>query len=446
MDKKIRCAWVGPCSLKPQLVVAFCLMSVIPVLVFLNLSFPSLFPPVSLSAIAALAVVLVFLGFGLMKRIIDSIIEINDSVKVIASGELSHTIDVRRPDEIGELGQSLNVLARHIKNNMDELKIYGERTKDINAQIDKQVLTLSGLLEIGNLITRTADLKDVFDTAIARLMLMASSSFAFLIIKKNGLFETAASSGLSAAALSGMGASLWEPFLASDRPARSDQAQGAGHFAELLKVLEARHLVLYPIVAQGGACGLVGVGHRQDSFVYTDDDVELIGLFAKQLSIAAQNDYLSRRVKELEVRDAVTDLYNRRYIMTWLDEEVLRSISHQKPCSFVVVRIQNLAQIRGRVGEVGTRDLLIKVADILRNAATPFERVGRIQDDEFGIVLSETNKRRAQDKAQGLGRQIEEAFQDRDPSQRPVLWVNVVENPIDGSDAALLFQKVHGAT
>ncbi len=431
--------------LRPQLIIAFCLMSVIPILALLNFIFPSLFPKGPLPAIIVTVISMSILGFTLIKRIIDPIIEISSEAKVIANGELSRKINIDRDDEIGELCKALNQLTQHIKSNMDELKIYGERTKEINLQINKQVIALSGLLQISNLITQNAELKDIFEITISKLAQAASSSFAFVVLKKDNSFETMAHYGLKADILAAMklpaNVYLFNDLFVNQPYFKTDGSTPAGLSVELLKVLNARNLLIYPIVVQDKPGGLVGIGNSLNNFRYSDDDIELMSIFSKQLAIALENDFLSRKVKDLEIKDALTGLYNRRYIVARLDEEILRAISHQRPCAFIAVRLKNLKDIQLRFGHLPAEDTLIKIASVLKSCAGEIDKVGRIAGDEFGMVLPETNKRGAQNLALQIKEKVQRTFRELEPDKQASIELSVVENPIDGADAASLMGK-----
>ena len=440
-------------SLRPQLVVAFCIMSVIPILALLYLIFSGVFALDILGPVFGAIVVLSILGFFLMKRIVDSIIRICSDAKVIANGELSRKINIARDDEIGELSSALNQMTQHIKSNMDELKIYGERTKDINLQINNQVIALSGLLEISNIISKGLSLSGVFDIAISRLSQMASSSFAFIAFKNNGSFEVPAYYGLKADILAAIrlpvNAYILNPLL--------DPGGGpGGHFMKdssvpeqecpgLLKLFSAKNLLVYPIVVQGRLYGIMGIGNPLDGFRYTQDDVELISIFAKQLSIAVENDLLSKKVKDLEILDELTGLYNRRYIFARLDEEILRAISHQRPCALLVFKINNFTDLKSQLGELTAEDVLKKSAAALTLSAGDMDRAGRIGEDIFGMVLPEKNKKQAQEFGLKVKTAIEDSFKSEAAAKRPRVGISILENPIDGSNAASLFDKIKTA-
>jgi len=435
-------------SLRPQLAVAFCIMSVIPILALLYLIFSGVFALNMLWPVLGAVIVLSLLGFFLMKRIVDPIIRLCSDVKVIANGELSRKIDISRDDEIGELSSALNQMTQHIKSNMDELKIYGERTKNINLQISNQVIALSGLLEISNIISEGSSLSDIFDIVISRLSQIANSSLAFIASSDNVSFEVPAHYGLRADILAALrlpvNAYILNPLLDPCSHFMKDSSLSDEKNIGLLKLFSAKNLLVYPIVVQGRPYGILGIGNTLDGFRYSQDDIELMSIFAKQLSIAVENDLLSKKVKDLEVLDEVTGLYNRRYIFTRLDEEILRAISHQRPCSLIVFKISNFTELKNQLGGLSAEDVLKKLAAALTSSAGDLDRAGRIAENIFGIVLPEKNKRQAQEFGLKIKAALEDSFNGESAAKRPQVDISILENPIDGSDAASLFEKIKG--
>ncbi|MFH0877196.1 MAG: diguanylate cyclase [Candidatus Omnitrophota bacterium] len=434
-------------SLRVQVIVAFCLMSIIPILVLLNFIFPSLFPK-TYHLVASLAVVgMVVFGFVLVKRIVDPIILIASEAKVIAKGEISHTLDFARDDEIGELSNSLNQLTQRIKDHMDDLKVYGERTKDINIQINQQVNALSGLLQISNFVAKGTALKDIFDITISRLTQVGESSLAFLIFEKGDLFEIKAHFGIEEVTVAALGSSaqhfVLKNVLSLKRSLRVDKTSRREGSQDLLNFFNVQNLLVEPVIVQRRPVGLLGFGNKVDLFEYTEEDVELLNIFAKQLAIAIENDLLVRKVEDLEIKDGLTDLYNRRYIIMRLEEEILRSISHQRPCAFVCVKVGNLRDLQSRVGEDYAEEVLKKTANLLKSSVTDvhLDKVGRIEDSIFGMILPEKNKRQAQDLAAEMKEKIGQAFAAEESVRQPKTVVCVVENPVDGPDAATLIAK-----
>lgn len=445
MSKMTKNMSIASRSLRPQLIIAYCLMSVIPVLALLNFILPSFLPKNFLYLIVVVVILMTGLGFHLLKRIIDPIIEITSEVKIIANGELSRRISIDRNDEIGELSGALNELTKRIESNMDELKIYGERTKSINTQINKQVIVLSGLLQLTNLITKGSELKEVFEITISRLTQVASSSLAFVILKKDEDFDVAAHYGISSDSLAEaelpINKYLFMNLLEQQARLRVDDEASRNVSKGLLKVLDAKNILIYPIVVQGEAIGMLGMGNRLDHFSYAQDDSDLMNIFTKQLAIALENDFLSKKVKDLEVRDPLTNLYNKRYIVNHYEEEILRAISHQQPCSFVLVKIKNFSYLKDSLNKAALVDALLKVAVILKTFIGDIDRVGRLEDDEFGIILPEKNKRYSQELAVEIRDKIQSVFIEDDAKKKLQFSISVVENPIDGAESLSLIEK-----
>lgn len=433
-------------SLRPQLIIAFCLMSPIPVLALLNFVFPSLLPREYLPVVILIVIALSLAGFILLKKIVDPIIEISSEARIIARGEVSRRIPISREDEIGDLSNSLNQLAQHIKQNMDELKIYGERTKEINLQINKQVVALNGLLQISNLISKNAHLKDIFEITITKLAQVASSSFAFLLMAREDAFEMMAQYGLNedtAAALTlAANAPVLNNAILGARPfCRMDSVHVGGGCEELSRILSVKNFLLYPILIQGRVGGVIAIGNQLATFKYIEEDMELIGIFAKQLSIAIENDFLAQKVKDLEVKDALTGLYNRRYITARFDEEILRAISQQQPCSFIIVQVTNFKDFQARYGDIVVENVLIKMASLLKSVVREIDRAARLEDGTFGVVVSQKNKRQAEYLATQIIERFRSAFADHEPAKNLDIRVGVVENPIDGAETHQLIEK-----
>jgi len=438
---------MGSRSLRPQLAVAFALMSVLPILLLLSFIFPSFLPAQMRPVVLALVVLFAVVGFVLMKRVIDSVIAISQGVRSLANGEVSREISCSRQDELGDLSKSLNQISTHIKSNMDELKIYGERTRNINTQINRQLVALGGLLEVSNLITEGADLQKVFGAAITKVALFANARFAFLMLKGPQGYEINGQYGLKGHILTSLtlpaNAAVLDHLLSGPLVVSAGGAPPRGDGADLLKLLDATHLLARPIVVCGQPKGFVVIGSKEEGAGFGEEDAELVGVFSKQMSLAVENSFLVDKIKEIEIQDSMTGLYNKRYLVQRLDEEILRSISNQRPCAFVVFQVENWRALIDAVGAPAADAWACRIASTLKGEARCFDCLGRLGEDIYGIVVPEKNKRQAEQFSRQILEKITGALAARRRTWQPVFRATVAENPIDGADAAGLLQKVH---
>ena len=166
-------------GLRYKLMIAFSLMTVIPLLACVYGLSPYLFPGfqsyVDLATIVMAAIVISILGLILARSIINSVVELASETRKIASGDYERRVNVSSDDELGHLGQSINMMTQKIKPNLDELRSYGQDMKDINVEIHKKVITLSSLLQIGDIISAgSAQIDTLLELAVEK----ASSTLA----------------------------------------------------------------------------------------------------------------------------------------------------------------------------------------------------------------------------------------------------------------------------
>ncbi len=154
-----------------------------------------------------------------------------------------------------------------------------------------------------------------------------------------------------------------------------------------------------------------------------------------------------KKTKELAMKDELTALYNRNYILPRLDEEIKRAIFYQRPCSFILFNIDNSKNFRDVYGELMFEEALKKIADLLKNYTEPFGKAARTGGDEFALLLPEKNKREALSVAEDIRKKVEAfSFADTKAEVRLLtISVGVSENPIDGSTKDQILKKAMDA-
>ena len=376
-------------GLQYKLRIAFSLMSIIPLLVCVYLFFVynptiSKIPFSSLQIIISLivAIGIAIIGFVLAKQIVDPIVTISSEVKNIANGQYNKTIEIYREDEIGDLSNALNQIMRRIRDNMDELRNYGERTKQINNEINKRVIVLSGLFQISNLITQGATLREIFDITASKLIQLKNSNWVLLLIKdENDVLKICAQQGISEKVketiLSEGAKKIFDLIVLNKSGLIIDKKQTDPKLTELQYMFGTINIIFMPVFRHSRVVGFLGVGVSSEDVEYTGDDAELLVVFAKQISIAIENDYLANRLQKLEIKDSLTGLYNKSFIISRLDEEIKRAVIYQRPCAFVLLSVDNFSEYISSFGELAVEGALKKVSKILGKSCREIDRVAR---------------------------------------------------------------------
>ncbi len=107
-------------------------------------------------------------------------------------------------------------------------------------------------------------------------------------------------------------------------------------------------------------------------------------------------------LRELSVRDHLTELFNRRYLEESLEREILRSARAQRPIGIILFDIDDFKQINDSQGHAAGDEVLRSVGKLAREVIRGGDIACRQGGDEFVLVLPETSQQTARLRAQGL--------------------------------------------
>ena len=120
--------------------------------------------------------------------------------------------------------------------------------------------------------------------------------------------------------------------------------------------------------------------------------------------LAKERDELKGRVSELNIVDEVTGLLNKRGLYQSLEPQVSRSRRYNNMLSILIMRLENLEDINHQFGYEKGHRLLQAISEILNDQMRWADSIGRLNDNEFMLILPET----PQDIAGHLGEKIRE--------------------------------------
>lgn len=438
-------------GLRYKLKISFYLMSVLPLLICFYLISTYVLPGVGIKLnMAVLIAVSVFIaasGFFIIKQIVHPIINISSQAKGIVDGNIDYQIQAERDDEIGDLENALNHLTLRIKDNMQELKKYSEETKEINLEINRKVVALSGLLQVSSFISSGADIDEILNLTMEKMAQIGDSDLAFLLLQEGEDLSARSAYGIGAEGLLGKKFKLADNSLFTKivREAKSfllDSDTAKSRLAlEFAQGFGVQNAFIAPIFMHNKITGLTGIGNNSD-YAYKNDELKLIDIFIKQIAIAIENDILMHQVKNLEVRDALTGLYNESFIKARLDEEIKRAIIYQRPCAFIIFSVDRYKELSGGLGLSEIELMLKRIAVILKESISEIDKAARFSEKEFALLLPEKNKKQAQNIAEVIKARVEYLFKE-EPDRRKSLTISagVAENPIDGVNSLELISK-----
>ncbi|MCX5702435.1 MAG: diguanylate cyclase [Candidatus Omnitrophica bacterium] len=389
-------------------------------------------------------------GFFLIKEAFLHFMSITREAKLIAAGKSNRRIDIGKEDDVGELADALNKIMQRVQGDINELKGYGEKTTEINLEIQKRVFLLSSLLEISSLVSQGTKLDNIFKLVVEKSRLLANSEVAYLFFREEeaGSFYMKIVDGLNAGHLSRLKIDpdnkIFNQLIKTKKPLILDKdnilPEELG--LEFYEKFKLKNNLSLPIYLKENVIGVLGIGNTKESFSYRKDDIELLDVFSRQVAIAVEYEILTHRIEKLEIKDSLTGLYNEAFIRTCLQDEIRRAIIYQRPCSLALMNIDNFKAYQKNFGAQGADAALKRVATLIKDSISEVDRVARISSDEFAIVLPERNKRQAQNIAEETRKRIEFSFsEEQDINKRITVSGGISENPLDGIDTDGLFSK-----
>jgi len=118
---------------------------------------------------------------------------------------------------------------------------------------------------------------------------------------------------------------------------------------------------------------------------------EVVGLIGIEIDISDTIDKCNS-LQELALRDALTGLYNRRFLEAQLTAEVSLHRRKKQPLSLIMLDIDDFKTINDQYGHEIGDDALVIVSQLIQQALRDEDICCRFGGDEFSILLPFTNQ------------------------------------------------------
>jgi len=171
-----------------------------------------------------------------------------------------------------------------------------------------------------------------------------------------------------------------------------------------------------PLVAQGEALGLLYFHHFQEAegesapefsgAWYTETRQQLIRTMASSLGLALANLRLRDKLRQQSIRDALTGLFNRRYLEETLAREVLRVDRNQGCLGVIMMDVDHFKRYNDTHGHEAGDLILREMGAFLRSQVRGEDIPCRYGGEEFLLILPgaplEATRQRAEKLREGI--------------------------------------------
>jgi diguanylate cyclase (GGDEF)-like protein len=192
----------------------------------------------------------------------------------------------------------------------------------------------------------------------------------------------------------------------------------------------------FPVVTQQSVAGILALAGGSMDHLEPDTERFLITV-ANLAHIVVENSRLFERVRNLSMRDSLTDLYNHRHSIDLVSNEVQRVGRYQDGCSILMVDVDHFKDINDRHGHPAGDGVLRELAQIIKDTLRTVDSVGRYGGEEFIAVLPHTSYDEARLTAERVRQRVStHSFRAGLSSIRVTVSVGVATYPSTSVDSA----------
>jgi len=203
-----------------------------------------------------------------------------------------------------------------------------------------------------------------------------------------------------------------------------------------------RAILGMPLLFKGQVVGVIGIARGFESDIsFSEEDITVLRRFADLAVLALQNarlfeqaqveiafrrktemelrnanqvlqfqiervELLQGQLRELAVRDTLTNLFNRRYLQEMLEVEFARAKRSQTSLAILMMDCDRLKDINDTYGHKAGDDSLVHIANVIRESIRAGDIACRYGGDEFVVVLGNVTEKTAFERAENIRNRI----------------------------------------
>jgi diguanylate cyclase (GGDEF)-like protein len=145
------------------------------------------------------------------------------------------------------------------------------------------------------------------------------------------------------------------------------------------------------------------------SEIADDQTNTTLHLFSRSMGLALNNALIHSKFQRLAAYDGLTNIYNRRFGMTRLQEDFGRASREQSALSVVMVDIDHFKNINDNYGHLVGDKAIMLIASILKKTLRDGDIVVRYGGEEFLMILQGASSKDAAEVSERIRHKVEDS-------------------------------------
>jgi len=169
---------------------------------------------------------------------------------------------------------------------------------------------------------------------------------------------------------------------------------------------------------RGGISISLDIEKLQSKISYNTITIVVFGIITTLLLLGLIYFFMSRLIKKLEearqtieqiaITDQLTDVFNRRHIMSRFEEEFEKFKRLKKNVSCIMADVDNFKAVNDSYGHLAGDQVLKAISRRIRNTVRAYDILGRYGGEEFLIIMPDTSVEDARELAERIRTRVKE--------------------------------------
>jgi diguanylate cyclase (GGDEF)-like protein len=128
----------------------------------------------------------------------------------------------------------------------------------------------------------------------------------------------------------------------------------------------------------------------KDKYNFSKQDVEVLYRLSENAASALEICYMNDIIKEYVIIDELTGVYSKKFWLEKFSDELVRADDFGEDLSLLLLSVDNSPELLLRYGHEGISKMLATLSKVIRSSVRPYDLLGRLENNRFGIVLVRT--------------------------------------------------------